>query len=81
MRKKGERAKVKAEGGSASEEESDEGEEGSDEDEANAAQVFHDLVKEKADIGQVTGEAVCTIPEVLCLTPRGRFGAFRCFVS
>jgi structure-specific recognition protein 1 len=78
MKKKGEKARIKAEGGEVKdddEEESDEesGEEGEGE---TAAQVFHDAIKEKADIGQVTGESFCTIPDVLCLTPRGRFGEF-----
>ncbi|SCV68203.1 BQ2448_324 [Microbotryum intermedium] len=41
--------------------------------EATAAQAFHDAVKEKADLGKITGESFCTIPETLCLTPRGRF--------
>lgn len=38
-----------------------------------AAQALHDLVKEKADIGQVSGEGVVTFPDVLCTTPRGRY--------
>lgn len=41
--------------------------------EVSAAQVLHDLVKEKADIGQVSGEGIVTFPEVLCTTPRGRY--------
>lgn len=80
MKKKEQKAKIKAEGGDEKpkkdEEESDESD-SEDEDEEGgetAAQVFHDAVKEKADIGQITGEAICTIPEILCLTPRGRFG-------
>lgn len=79
MKKKEQKAKIKAEGGDEKpkkdEEESDESD-SEDEDEEGgetAAQVFHDAVKEKADIGQITGEAICTIPEILCLTPRGRF--------
>ena len=75
MKKKGDKAKIKAEGGEVK----DDDEESEDEDMTGdegetAAQVFHDAVKEKADIGQVVGESFCTIPDVLCLTPRGRFG-------
>lgn len=71
MKRKGEKARIKAEGGEVGES-SDE--ESGDEGELAAAQVFYDAVKEKADIGQVAGESFCTIPDVLCLTPRGRFG-------
>ncbi|GAA5833091.1 hypothetical protein JCM3766R1_001389 [Sporobolomyces carnicolor] len=72
MKKKSDKMKVKAEGGEA--ESSDE--EGSDEDdegEEGAAQAFHDAVKEKAEIGQVVGDTICTLGEILCVTPRGRF--------
>lgn len=90
MKKKEAKAKVKAEGGTDEDakmkkpdgEDGSDDEDESDEDEDDggetAAQVFHDAVKEKADIGQITGEALCTIPDVLCLTPRGRFGASCC---
>ncbi|ODV82976.1 hypothetical protein CANARDRAFT_30444 [[Candida] arabinofermentans NRRL YB-2248] len=37
------------------------------------AQVFYDQLKEKADIGQVTGEAIVSFSEILFLTPRGRY--------
>ncbi|KAK4705999.1 FACT complex subunit SSRP1/POB3, partial [Phenoliferia sp. Uapishka_3] len=80
MKKKEAKAKVKAEGGEedakmkgSDAEDSDEESEEEDDAGESAAQVFHDAVKEKADIGQITGEALCTIPDVLCLTPRGRF--------
>lgn len=43
------------------------------ESEASAAQVFYDLLKEKASIGQGAGEAIVTFHEVLFLTPRGRY--------
>lgn len=83
MKKKEAKAKVKAEGGedvkmkTGEEDDEDDDDDDSDADDGGetAAQVFHDAVKEKADIGQITGEALCTIPDVLCLTPRGRFGA------
>ncbi|KAJ6621788.1 structure-specific recognition protein-domain-containing protein [Mycena sp. CBHHK59/15] len=44
-----------------------------DEDEVSAAQVFHDNIKETADIGQVTGDIILSFEEVLVLTPRGRY--------
>jgi structure-specific recognition protein 1 len=84
MKKKGEKAKAKAKaaGDGGPKRESDEEEEEEDEDDEDegedgegAAQAFHDAVKEKAAIGQISGEAICTFPEVLCTTPRGRFGA------
>lgn len=76
MKKKGDKAKIKAEGGEVKdeEEESDDDDDDTGDEGETAAQVFHDAVKEKADIGQVVGESFCTIPDVLCLTPRGRFG-------
>ncbi|GAA5956646.1 hypothetical protein JCM8115_000636 [Rhodotorula mucilaginosa] len=82
MKKKGEKAKAKAKaaGDGGPKRESDEEEEEEDEDDEDegedgegAAQAFHDAVKEKAAIGQISGEAICTFPEVLCTTPRGRF--------
>ncbi|KIM41048.1 hypothetical protein M413DRAFT_72548 [Hebeloma cylindrosporum] len=44
-----------------------------DEEEISAAQVFHDNIKEKAEIGQVTGDMILSFEEVLVLTPRGRY--------
>lgn len=56
---------------------SDAGSEKSDNDddaeEISAAQVFHDTIKEKAEIGQVTGDLILSFEEVLVLTPRGRY--------
>ncbi|GAA5930092.1 uncharacterized protein JCM15063_004715 [Sporobolomyces koalae] len=72
MKKKGDKMKVKAEGGEAESSEDDEGSDAED-DAEGAAQAFHDAVKEKAEIGQVVGDTICTIGEVLCVTPRGRF--------
>ena len=48
------------------------GDEG-DGEEVSAAQVFHDLVKEKAEIGQVSGDIILSFDEVNVLTPRGRW--------
>ncbi|KAJ6461995.1 SSrecog-domain-containing protein [Mycena vitilis] len=47
--------------------------EGDDDDEVSAAHVFHDNIKETADIGQVTGDIILSFEEVLVLTPRGRY--------
>lgn len=44
-----------------------------DGEEISAAQAFHDLVKEKAEIGQVAGDVILSFEEVLVLTPRGRY--------
>lgn len=44
-----------------------------EEEEISAAQVFHDQIKEKADIGQVTGDMILSFEEVLVVTPRGRY--------
>ncbi|EJC97814.1 SSrecog-domain-containing protein [Fomitiporia mediterranea MF3/22] len=44
-----------------------------DEEETSAAQAFHDAVKEKAELGEVTGNVIVNFEEVLVLTPRGRY--------
>lgn len=41
-----------------------------DEDDISAAQAFHDLIKDKADIGQVTGDVLVSFSEVNIQTPR-----------
>ncbi|EIW80885.1 SSrecog-domain-containing protein [Coniophora puteana RWD-64-598 SS2] len=48
-------------------------EEEEEEEEMSAAQVFHEAIKEKADIGQVMGDLVLSFDDVLILTPRGRY--------
>ncbi|GAA6060442.1 hypothetical protein JCM10212_000035 [Sporobolomyces blumeae] len=74
MKKKGDKAKIKAEGGEAESSDEDEDEEADEDEEGEgAAQAFHEAVKEKAEIGQIVGDTICTIGEVLCVTPRGRF--------
>ena len=51
-----------------------ENEEGNaDEEETSAAQAFHEAVKEKAELGEVTGDVIINFEEVLVLTPRGRY--------
>jgi structure-specific recognition protein 1 len=42
-------------------------------DEVSAAQAFHDAVKEKAELGHVSGDIILSFEEVLVLTPRGRY--------
>ncbi|KAJ7128211.1 SSrecog-domain-containing protein [Mycena crocata] len=44
-----------------------------EDDEVSAAQVFHDSIKDMADIGQVQGDMILSFEEVLVLTPRGRY--------
>lgn len=46
---------------------------GEDGEDISAAQLFHDTIKEKADIGQVSGESIVIFHEVLVSTPRGRY--------
>lgn len=41
--------------------------------EVSAASVFYDQLKDKANIGQVAGEAIVSFSDVLFLTPRGRY--------
>ncbi|CAM9010555.1 unnamed protein product [Wickerhamomyces anomalus] len=44
-----------------------------DREEKTSAAAFYDQLKEKADIGQVAGEALASFTDILFLTPRGRF--------
>lgn len=41
--------------------------------EVSAASVFYEQLKDKANIGQVAGEAIVSFSDVLFLTPRGRY--------
>ncbi|CAG8474080.1 6852_t:CDS:10 [Ambispora gerdemannii] len=41
--------------------------------EISAASMFHEMVKEKADLGQVSGEGIILFSDILLLTPRGRY--------
>ncbi|KAJ2726084.1 FACT complex subunit [Coemansia sp. Benny D115] len=54
-------------------EKADDEEKEEEEEEVSAASVFHDTIKERADLGQVSGDSIVQFPEVLCLTPRGRY--------
>ncbi|KAL3469971.1 FACT complex subunit pob3 [Aspergillus californicus] len=52
----------------------EEGEEGAEaREEQNAANLFYELLMEKAEIGDVAGDTFATFLDVLHLTPRGRF--------
>ncbi|KAK2465410.1 hypothetical protein APHAL10511_002764 [Amanita phalloides] len=64
----GTHSKLKGSGSDAESQKSD-----AEDEEISAAQVFHDMVKEKAEIGQVTGDLILSFEEVLVLTPRGRY--------
>ncbi|KAI0763583.1 structure-specific recognition protein-domain-containing protein [Trametes elegans] len=57
-------------GSDAGSQKSDNEEEG---EEISAAQAFHDMVKEKAELGQVAGDIILSFDEVNVLTPRGRY--------
>jgi structure-specific recognition protein 1 len=52
------------------EEKKEEGEEDEDEAEMSAAQLFYETVKDKADLGQVSGEGLALFQDILLLTPR-----------
>jgi len=41
--------------------------------ETDAVEEFHKSVMANADIIQISGESICTLAEVQCLTPRGRY--------
>lgn len=49
------------------------GEDAEEEEEESAAAAFHNAIKAKADIGQVAGDGILVLKEVLVLTPRGRY--------
>lgn len=44
-----------------------------DGDDVSAAQAFHDAIKDKAELGHVSGDIILSFEEVLVLTPRGRY--------
>ncbi|KAL4760829.1 FACT complex subunit POB3 [Aspergillus foveolatus] len=58
-------------GENAGEKDGEEGEENGEE--QNAANLFYELLMEKAEIGDVAGDTFATFLDVLHLTPRGRF--------
>ncbi|KAI8982116.1 hypothetical protein BDF20DRAFT_973230 [Mycotypha africana] len=58
---------VAKEAGEGGEEEVDE------EEEVNADVVFHETIKSKLELSQMTTENIVQFQEVLCLTPRGRY--------
>ena len=57
----------------ADDEEEEEEDEEEEEEEQSAALAFHNAIKAKADIGQVAGDGILVLKEVLILTPRGRY--------
>ena len=57
----------RSDGGSQKSDAEDEGED------ISAAQAFHNTIKERAEIGQATGDIILSFEEVLVLTPRGRY--------
>lgn len=44
-----------------------------EQEEVSAAQQFYDQIRDKADIGQVAGDAIVTFLDTLFVTPRGRY--------
>ncbi|KAI8872401.1 SSrecog-domain-containing protein [Ramicandelaber brevisporus] len=56
-------------------EEEEEGEEGEDAaaNDQNYPEQFYESIKERADLGQVSGEAIAHFTDTLCLVPRGRY--------
>ncbi|KAJ7132944.1 SSrecog-domain-containing protein [Mycena filopes] len=62
-------SKVKAGSDDGSQKSDNEG----DDDDISAAQVFHDSIKDAADIQQVTGDIILSFDELLVTTPRGRY--------
>lgn len=65
--------KVKVEAKEGDEKPTEVEEETTETNEISAAQVFYEQLKDKADIGQVAGEAIVSFSDVLFLTPRGRY--------
>jgi structure-specific recognition protein 1 len=70
--------KLETEDGSVSAEKENTGEDenaggGAEDEEESAAQQLHDLIKIKADLGMVAGEAICTMQELPFQIPRGRY--------
>ena len=61
------------EAGSDVEGEGEEKSDAGDAEETSAAQAFHDMIKEKAELGEVSGNMIVSFEEVLVLTPRGRY--------
>ena len=55
------------------EEDEEKNENENNEDEQSAAQLFHDQIKDKAEIGQVSGDGLVVFNDILVVTPRGRY--------
>lgn len=69
--------KKKEENGEKAKKEGEEGEDNEEEktttEEVGAATVFYENLRDRAEIGQVSGEAIVSFSDVLFLTPRGRY--------
>ena len=48
--------------------------EGDDFDDVSVAHGFHEAIKEKAELGHVSGDIILSFEEILVLTPRDRYG-------
>ena len=59
------------------------GDDDDEEEEQSAANYFYETLMQRAEIGDVAGDTIATFPDILFLTPRGRFdvdmyeGSFR----
>ena len=51
---------------------SEAGSQKSDDEDEEDISAFHETIKERANIGQITGNMILSFEEVLVLTPRGR---------
>ncbi|KAJ2921601.1 hypothetical protein H1R20_g15492, partial [Candolleomyces eurysporus] len=63
----------KLKGSDAGSQKSQKSDDENDEEDISAAQAFHETIKERANIGQITGNMILSFEEVLVLTPRGRY--------
>ncbi|RXW17795.1 hypothetical protein EST38_g8054 [Candolleomyces aberdarensis] len=63
----------KLKGSDAGSQKSQKSDDENEEEDISAAQAFHETIKERANIGQITGNMILSFEEVLVLTPRGRY--------
>ena len=59
--------------GETKDEVDDDAENSEEQGEQSAAQAFYESLKERAEIGDVAGEAIVSLSDILFLTPRGRY--------
>lgn len=80
-KKEGKKVKAKKEEGAdedmkaASDNDEEDDDDDDDDQGESAAQAFFEALKERSDMGQEVGESLGVISDVLCMTPRGRFGS------